>query len=98
MPDRHHTVRTAVTARDQPPVIVEQERLEIRAAMNIDSGTAIVLVYVLVSNGRDHRIPGGRAGDRMVHRSAARAPQQANGAWRRERREGPGPIRCCQAE
>jgi len=51
LPDRHHTVRTAVTARDQPPLIVEQERLEIRAAMNIDSGTAIVLVYVLVSMG-----------------------------------------------
>ena len=31
--------------------MVEQERLEIRAAMNIDSGTAIVLVYVLVSMG-----------------------------------------------
>jgi hypothetical protein len=29
-----------------------------------------------------------RAGDRIVHRSAARAPQQANGAWRQERREG----------
>jgi hypothetical protein len=40
-----------VTARDQPPLIIEQERLEIRAAMNIDSGTAIVPVYVLVSMG-----------------------------------------------
>jgi hypothetical protein len=36
---------------DQPQLIIEQERLEIRAAMNIDSGTAIVLVYVLVSMG-----------------------------------------------
>ena len=51
VPDRHRTVRTAVTARDQLPLIIEQERLEIRAAMNIDSGTAIVLVYVLVSIG-----------------------------------------------
>ena len=40
-------------------------------------------------HGRDHRMPAGRAGDRMVHRSAVRAPQQANGAWRQERREGP---------
>jgi len=51
LPDRHRTVRTAVTAWDQPPLIFEQERLEIRPAMNIDSGTAIVLVYVLVSMG-----------------------------------------------
>jgi hypothetical protein len=88
LPDRHRTVRTAVTARDQPPLIIEQERLEIPAAMNIDSGTAIVLVYVLVSMGVIIASLLARAGDRMVHRSPARAPQQANGAWRQERREG----------
>jgi hypothetical protein len=88
LPDRHRTVRTAVTARDQPPLIIEQERLEIPAAMNIDSGTAIVLVYVLVSMGVIIASLLARAGDRMVHRSPAGAPQQANGAWRQERREG----------
>jgi hypothetical protein len=40
------------SARHQPPLTVDQERLELgRAAMSIDSGTAVILGYVLVSMG-----------------------------------------------
>ena len=43
---------TAVTAPDQLPLTVGQERLEFgRTSMSIDSGTAIILAYVLVSMG-----------------------------------------------
>ena len=53
--------------------------------MNIDNGTAIVLVYVLVSMGVIIAcLATGWFIDRLC------APQQANGAWRQERREGPG--------
>jgi hypothetical protein len=49
LPDRHRTVRTAVTARDQPPLRTRAARDSGRH--EIDSGTTIVLVYVLVSMG-----------------------------------------------
>ena len=43
---------TAVTAPDQLPLTVGQERLEFgRTSMSIDSGTAIILAYVLVGIG-----------------------------------------------
>jgi len=56
--------------------------------MYLSPGGFHVLVYVLVSMGVIIASLLARAGDRIVHRSAARAPQQANGAWRQERREG----------
>jgi len=43
--------------------------------MTIENVTAIVLAYVLVSMGVDHRVPVGRVRDRMVHWSAAPAPR-----------------------
>jgi hypothetical protein len=50
LPHRLHGC--ALTARDQPPLTVGHERLELeRLAMGIDSGTAIILAYVLVSIG-----------------------------------------------
>jgi hypothetical protein len=74
---------------DQPQLIIEQERLEISGRHEHRQRHRHRSRLCARQHGRDHRIPAGRAGDRIVHRSAARAPQQANGAWRRERREGP---------